>query len=107
MIALVAGSIYAFTVLVVFDVVPRGNCVESDKGINFLKAGNIMGNFSAGGQSYNGTFFDTCLSNTSIIELVCGGSINARYDHLGAALLEDCGVFNKTCVQLPWDAGCQ
>mgnify|MGYP000232868687 CR=1 FL=1 len=105
MIALLSASIYAFTVLVVFVVDPPGNCTETDRGIDFLQAGSVNGTFRVGNQTFNGVFYDNCLSNTSIIELVCGGTISNRWSHLGAALLEDCGVFNKTCVDFGPNVG--
>lgn len=104
--ALLAGTVYAFTVLLIFDVVPPGNCRETDTGIDFFTPGHITGNFSVSGQNYNGTFSDACLSSTSIVELVCGGTINPKYNHLGAAILEDCATFNKTCKTFGGESAC-
>lgn len=88
---IVAGSAYAFIVLVVVNVIPPGNCQETDGGLNFLQAGKMSGIFSAPGiNATNATFVDTCASGTHVIEFVCGKNIAQQYNSLAAAVLEDC-----------------
>ncbi|MEK6903330.1 MAG: hypothetical protein AABW64_01645 [Nanoarchaeota archaeon] len=90
-------SVYAFIVLVVVNVLPPGNCAETDRGLNFFQAGSISGTFQAPGMNVtNATFVDTCISTTALIEFVCGGSVAQQYNNLAAAVYEDCNVFSNS-----------
>jgi len=93
-VSLIIASVSAFQVLLVANVAPLpfNVCVEYDEGIAFDNPGAINGTFVIGNQTFSGLFPDTCLSNTTIIEMVCGKSINQNYKHLAAALVEDCAV---------------
>tara|TARA_Y100000310_G_scaffold335338_2_gene417134 strand:- start:44115 stop:44480 length:366 start_codon:yes stop_codon:yes gene_type:complete len=92
-IAVAAGA-YAFIILVVANVVPPGNCVETDAGLDFFSAGSISGSFQAPGMNAtnNVTFTDVCASNTTVFEFVCGSSVSNNYRGLAALVWEDCNA---------------
>jgi len=107
-LALVVASVAAFQVLMVATVI--GSCGEFDGGIKFDSPGYITGKFLVGNQTFNGTYFDTCISNTTIIEMVCGKNIKPAYANLAAALLETCTINGTTvgkCTSSPNGAFCQ
>ncbi len=94
-LAIVATGAYALIVLLVADVVPPGNCFETDGALDYAHAGNITGSFSGGNSTfYNATFSDSCVSNTSVIEFLCGSSVAPQYNNLAAAVMEDCTALN-------------
>ncbi|MEK6915834.1 MAG: hypothetical protein AABW89_04815 [Nanoarchaeota archaeon] len=77
-------------------VVNAYNCTETDGGLNYLVAGSMNGffwwNSTNGSQSFTGTVSDVCISNTTLIESVCGSSISSSYSGLAGALNVDCAI---------------
>lgn len=105
LLVIATTGVYALIPLFVADVIPPGNCVETDGALDYAHAGNITGSFSGGNSTfYNVTFSDNCASNTSIIEFLCGSSVAPQYSNLAAAVLEDCtslnysGCFSGRCM---------
>lgn len=83
-------------------VVGANYCAESDNGLDYLNFGGIQGSFywlpSNGtvNATFNGTFVDTCVSNTTLAEVVCGQSIDPSFTGLAGAVLVDCNIPNST-----------
>ncbi len=83
-------------------VVNTYSCSETDGGLNYLTAGSITGSFwwnitgnstnSTSVGTYNGTFTDTCVTNTTLVEVACGGSINPAYNTLAGAVYVNCAI---------------
>jgi len=97
----VAAGAYAYTVLSVFNVVPSGNCVETDFGLDFRTAGSITGKFQGSFGTVQGTYHDFCVSNTDIYEFVCGTSLSNssnKYAGLAAIVWEDCTTLGGSGV---------
>ena len=102
-IAIAVGA-YALVVIVIADVIPSGNCVETDSGLDYLNAGSISGTFKIGNTTYsNVTLSDNCASNTIVAELVCGSNVrinNTSFPHLAALVWENCNATGNatSCV---------
>ena len=103
-IVLVVGfiSFVAAQVIMNILVVNSTSCFETDSGLDYLNRGSMSGSFwwnsSNGTVTYNGTFIDTCLTNSSyvLLEVVCGSSINANLNNLAAIVNVDCRIVNGT-----------
>jgi hypothetical protein len=95
------------------------NCVEWEQpgypstsfGLNYAKGGFITGQFNYTGAPVhpNGTlvtqtFYDSCVNNNTLIEFVCGKSIDASLAPYAGAVLVTCGepgVNGTKCVPDP------
>ena len=78
-------------------VVNAVNCSETDGGLNYLGAGSISGTFSwstgnSTNQTWSGTVSDLCISNTTLVEGVCGSSISSSYSNLAGVFYVDCSI---------------
>lgn len=122
-LAVIGAAVYGFLVLAVVQVIPGYGCAEFDQGgfpygLKYQGAGFIQGAFNYTGAPTNGTgyviqtFYDTCVSNATLIEFVCGGSLSPSYNNVAGAVQVNCnepGVgtgSNTTCVTSPmWVGG--
>lgn len=93
-------------------IVNANSCSETDGGLNYFSQGTVTGSFWWLGANntnvtYSGSLADTCISSTTLLEGVCGSSINSSLSNLAGALYVDCaapnpafGCVNGACVLL-------
>jgi len=103
------ASVIAFQVLFVATVAPFSTCTETDSfAVPFTQqfgiAGVMNGTFILGNQTFIGPFADRCLNNTTLIEFVCGSSVNSSFSNLAAALLVDCATLNSSTTRCVVDS---
>ena len=102
-------GVFAFAQTITGSFLVNANsCSETDGGLNYATYGSVTGsfwwptgNFSNG--TYIGTFTDVCVSNTTLLEGVCGSSISANYSNLAGAVYVDCSTLSNSSTS--W--GCQ
>lgn len=103
------GTVYAVTILNVLVVNTIGCQEYYDTGLDYLTRGYIDGYFYTGNWSYNGSYWDTCLDNLTLVEGVCGSSIHANYSNLAAAITMDCSNYtssNGTATTMCYAGAC-
>ena len=114
-----SSLVYAFYVLVIANITPGGYCIEFEAqnplsgghypppGLEYGNPGYINGSFSSGlpsGVHLN----DFCLNSNTLVEFVCGSSINPAYSQYAGAVLVQCGepgVPGTQCMMFPTYGG--
>lgn len=100
------GAVYAHTIVNSVLVNVNGPCYETDFGLDYDRFGSVTGNFwwltpnSSVVSNYNGTFYDSCLNNLTLVEGVCGSTVSQNFSNLAGIVYVNCdfGCSNGACI---------